>query len=1104
MSIANALAPNFSPAVQHRGRQYEKKGLVRVESADNSSIQAIVNGTSPYKVNITFDYNTKSTGINCTCPYFESHGPCKHLWATIVAIDKQQAFYNIPPYSEDIDDLKGFLEPDFDDDDTTQPQYKNKNVRRGSFNNISHWRTIIRTIKHSLPASQHLRPAGIGEISYLINVPETLRGKGLSLDVMSRRPKKNAKGLTKFKPVRIKTEKLTTLPDHADRKIITLLLGGEAGDPYYRSYGQNTCNGKFILQTEFAKILLPECAATGRLGLIRNQADLKNPPPLTYDSGEPWKFNIRVRNDKKRNEYILEGELKRGKERMPLSAPCLVTESGFTVTNDAVAELNHLNMFEWVYVLRKNKEIRVPKKDGGTWLKSMFEFPELPPMTLPKELKYKKETPKPSPFLKILRSEKQHTDHCLGAVLSFDYNGTVIQFSAKPSGIFDSDKRLLIQRDNEAEAIFASQLRQHGFTTAMSDPSSFSFYNTKPRYEEKVHFEIPSNRFTKGITALIRLGWKVEAEGVKYRSGSSVSISVRSGIDWFELGGKVDFDGESVPFPIILKAMKKGESLVTLSDGSKGVLPDAWLEKYSLLAGSATIKGDSATFTRSQAALLDALLSAEPNLKADKVFARFMKELKNFKSIKPVSRVSGFKCDLREYQKEGLGWMRFLQKMNFGGCLADDMGLGKTVQALGILQSRCKTKGRTSLIVVPKSIVINWIQEAHRFAPKLRVLNHTGSQRDSGTDSFSDYDIVITTYGLLRQDIINIKEFKFDYIILDESQIIKNSYTIAAKAVRLLSSTHRLAMSGTPVENHLGELWSLFEFLNPGMLGMISAFNSVLTDSSKEIISEERRAILSRALRPFILRRTKEQVAPELPKKTEETIICEMPPAQRKIYNEVRDYYRESLINKVDTEGIKKQKLIVLEALLRLRQIACHPGLIDKKKISQSSVKLDLLIEQIADVTEEDHKILVFSQFTSLLKIVRARLDSNHTIYEYLDGQTRKRGKKVERFQTDPECKVFLISLKAGGLGLNLTAADYVVLMDPWWNPAVEMQAIDRAHRIGQTKPVFAYRLVAKDTVEERILELQQTKKKLADSIISADNSLIKDLKREDLELLLS
>jgi SNF2 family DNA or RNA helicase len=317
-----------------------------------------------------------------------------------------------------------------------------------------------------------------------------------------------------------------------------------------------------------------------------------------------------------------------------------------------------------------------------------------------------------------------------------------------------------------------------------------------------------------------------------------------------------------------------------------------------------------------------------------------------------------------------------------------------------------------------------------------------------------------------------------------------------------LRGERRLAMSGTPVENHLGELWSLFEFLNPGLLGSASVFK--LAGGALRNPDEETRKLLAHALRPFILRRTKQQVARELPAKTEQTIYCELEPEQRKLYNELREHYRDALLARIEIQGLAKSKIMVLEALLRLRQAACHPGLIDVKRSGDSSAKLDTLLEQVSEVVDEGHKALVFSQFTSLLKIVRGRLDERGIVYEYLDGQTRDRQARVERFQTDMDCQLFLISLKAGGLGLNLTAAEYVFLLDPWWNPAVEAQAVDRAHRIGQTKQVFAYRLIARDTVEEKVLQLQESKRGLAAAIINADQSLIRDLKREDLELLLS
>jgi SNF2 family DNA or RNA helicase len=308
-------------------------------------------------------------------------------------------------------------------------------------------------------------------------------------------------------------------------------------------------------------------------------------------------------------------------------------------------------------------------------------------------------------------------------------------------------------------------------------------------------------------------------------------------------------------------------------------------------------------------------------------------------------------------------------------------------------------------------------------------------------------------------------------------------------------------LSCTPVENHLGELWSIFEFLNPGLLGRATAFSRA---STGEHLDDETIALIARGLRPFILRRTKEQVAADLPPKTEQTLYCELERGQRALYDELRAHYRRTLLDGAATNRLGRDKLQVLEALLRLRQVACHPGLVDRRRLDESSAKLDVLVPRLVETIAEGHKTLVFSQFTSLLAILRARLDGQRLPYEYLDGRTRDRQSKVERFQTDPACQLFLISLKAGGLGLNLTAAEYVFLLDPWWNPAVEAQAIDRAHRIGQERHVFAYRLIARDTVEERVVELQQKKRRLADAILAADNAVLRDLRREDLELLLS
>jgi SNF2 family DNA or RNA helicase len=558
--------------------------------------------------------------------------------------------------------------------------------------------------------------------------------------------------------------------------------------------------------------------------------------------------------------------------------------------------------------------------------------------------------------------------------------------------------------------------------------------------------------------------------------------------------------------PKLLSAIQHGEHTVRLDDGSLGIIPEEWLAKYRLLAGLGEVESDRLRFTRPQAGLLDLLLADEPEVRVDPVFERVRDELQEFAGVQPADPAPTFQGTLRDYQREGLGWLRFLQRFGLGGCLADDMGLGKTIQVLALLDSRRKQRGdeadstqSSSLVVVPRSLVFHWREEAARFAPHLKVLEHSGAGRRHPGEHFGAYDLVITTYGTLTRDALHFKNVRFDYCILDEAQAIKNAGTLSAKAARLIHAEHRLALSGTPVQNHLGELWSLFEFLNPGMLGGAAVFGAV--GRNPDVAT---RGVLARALRPFILRRTKAQVAKELPPKTEQTIFCDLESKERKRYAELRDYYRSRLLRNGAAEGSGQFQFQVLEALLRLRQAACHPGLIDKEKLDEPSAKVDTLLAQIDQVLEENHKALVFSQFTSLLAIVRRRLDRLEIPYVYLDGRTRDRQARVEQFQNDPNMKLFLISLKAGGLGLNLHAAEYVYLLDPWWNPAVEAQAIDRAHRIGQTRQVFAYRVISRDTVEEKVLELQQSKRDLADAIISADNSLLHNLTRDDLELLLS
>ena len=708
----------------------------------------------------------------------------------------------------------------------------------------------------------------------------------------------------------------------------------------------------------------------------------------------------------------------------------------------------------------------------------------------------------------------------------------------------------------------------------------------------------------RAVATLIGRGWVVSADEAVVRAPGPPALSITSGIDWFELRGDITYtqrDGTEQVFtlPQVLAAARAGKHMVTLGDGSQALMPEQWLDEHGLLTALGKVEGDHLRFKSSQAAVLDALLNEKELVHIDDRFAQARHRLKQFAGVEPLDAAPEFQGTLRSYQREGLGWLGFLRHFGMGGILADDMGLGKTIQVLGMIQARKlghkdhidpKSEGGSrkseangssvptsdfelptslpSLIVVPRSVIFNWLDEAQKFTPELRVLAYSGPERGASLEQFKQYDLIVTSYGLMRRDIDELKEKQFDYVVLDEAQAIKNPSSQSAKAARLLPANHRLALTGTPIENHLGDLWSIFEFLNPGMLGANARFNELVRGASKSSPTtstgmpasagtdpdsdvdhepENERADtivqVASALRPFILRRTKTQVLKDLPAKTEQTILCEMEPAQRKVYDELRNYYRGTLMQQIDgadpknasgvpasagTEsddptkstsgnGVGKNAFMVLEALLRLRQAACHPALITKDSLQNivnadtgkdaadvPSAKLDQLSDMLAEVIDGGQKALVFSQFTSMLALVRKRLDELGIRYAYLDGQTRNRKEVVEQFQEDPELQVFLISLKAGGVGLNLTAAEYVFILDPWWNPAVEAQAIDRTHRIGQTKPVFAYRMICEDTVEQRIIELQKRKRKLADAIVGGEQNLLQSLTRDDIEQLLS
>ncbi|MEM9803623.1 MAG: DEAD/DEAH box helicase, partial [Planctomycetota bacterium] len=502
--------------------------------------------------------------------------------------------------------------------------------------------------------------------------------------------------------------------------------------------------------------------------------------------------------------------------------------------------------------------------------------------------------------------------------------------------------------------------------------------------------------------------------------------------------------------------------------------------------------------------VLSALLERQKNLESlevDAPFADLRALLSSASQPVALHEPEGFVGELRPYQREGLGWLQQLADLGLGGCLADDMGLGKTVQVLAYLLRRvpAQEERRPSLVVAPRSLVFNWRAEAHRFAPSLTVVDYTGPEREITLAEAESPDIVLTTYGTLRRDQAELAQIDFDLVILDEAQAIKNAASQTASAARSLRARQRLALSGTPVENHLGELGSLLEFLNPGTLEGTRLGRRLRAKGRSPKLDDESRGILVRAVRPFLLRRTKDEVLEELPPKTEQVLECTLEGRQRNDYDDLRKHFRTRFAASGASGGVE-----VLQALLRLRQTACHPGLIDETRQSETSAKLDVLVPLVEELVDQGHKALIFSQFTGFLGIVRRALDEKGLRYAYLDGSTRKREAEVHAFQNDPTVPLFLVSLKAGGTGLNLTAADYVFLLDPWWNPAVESQAIDRAHRIGREHPVHVYRIIARDTIEERVRELQEKKRDLASAVLGGAATTLSDLDSDDLEFLLS
>ena len=1125
MSIAQRCQHHFLSGDRSRGENYFDEGRVSLRGGADGAAYFEARGNQIYDVEVEFhDLNRGLLRAWCDCPRFQDGTPCKHVWAALLQVDEvldlpkgkklklsmqtrgEPVERNSAQGREVMQETVARIDaPDQVPNRDASPQ-KRKATRKASAKSAKKpkqkpWLKGIRRLANAIDdgdvnhhdnSTLERFASKPSKLLFALVQEDYVDYRGVLLRLY-RSTRKADGGWGVPQKTSLGSYELGRQPSH-HLELLQLLV------PFFDGYHSHV--GEFtIADNQYPEAVLAHLANLGSLfWTMQDDTFLRDAVPLKWDE-RSFELELGLRLEKQGRKQIVRVQpqlTNRQGESLAVDQIKSAYEEGILLIEDRLLATTPATT-RWLSGWQRSEEIVVPRTELDAFLDEFTKLRSIPTLVPDDALDIETVVGKPQGKL-VLEVIKGCGSESLRAAPEFVYGETTVPADSDRMVLWDQDARQLLQRDKQAESALEQQLLKYQFDLGFSANGE--------------SLSVPAKQVPALTHELVDLGWQVVVQGKLVRQFGSINISVESEQDWFDLDAKVDYDGLDASLPALLEALRSKQTFVQLDDGTQGILPEEWLNQFERYLGLGDVADDKLRFAKTQAMLLDGMLAEQENVKVDRDFTKLCKQLQNFEGIKPGKEPRGFQGELRDYQRDDVGWLQFLRDFRFGGCLADDMGTGKTVQVLAMLEQRRTRRLKKneqrfpSLVVVPKSLVFNWIDEAEKFAPKLKVLNFTGIERKHQQGLLDTSDVIVTTYGTLRRDIELLVQKQFDYVILDESQAIKNADSQAAKACRLLNADYRLAMTGTPIENHLGELWSLFEFLNPGMFGSSNYFRQAINrkklpkaNDGEEPEKDDRLEWLSRAIRPFILRRTKQQVLTQLPEKTEQTLHVDMTPKQKKKYNELKDYYRAHLNKKVEELGIKRSKIHVLEALLRLRQAACDPRLLGDKE--PSGAKLELLFEQLDALREDGHKALIFSQFTSLLQIVRNELDEQNWNYEYLDGKTRKRAEKVKRFQNDEDCQLFLISLKAGGSGLNLTAADYVFILDPWWNPAAEAQAIDRAHRIGQTKPVMAYRIICNDTVEEKIVNLQTSKRELANAIITADKSLISALSFDDLQMLL-
>ena len=1097
MKLASVLSPHFDSDVRARGASYYRLGAVRIKRGNATGVEAGVRGSRVYDVEIAWDGSRLA--LFCDCPYYQDVGACKHLWATILAADSQNYFTAITRLNpRDI----SFDETADDDDDEDDP-----------FEGLPHFAPVARpdpVFKLQIPAAppswlqrlNEIVPAGSlastawpaqRELLYIVDAAASVARGSLVLELKTREPKLKG-GWKKPGVPQISRAVLSVLPNPADRHILGLLSGSAMNSDWLSYSSYESIGAGFRLRHPFAATVMPDIARTGRCLLQLNSAD-QEWLPLQWDDGEPWRFVLRLLRQEG-HKWALAGWLRRGGEEMDLLAPLLISE-GLVFTRERVALLEEGTPFEWIASLRRLRHIDAPEGDIGQMLAALLEHPLAARIEVPDELRYEEVQPVPKPCL-TFRSQKRYEwerEH-LHAEISFDYDGRRVPDALKSRGMYDPANRRYVVRDLQAEAAAKAFVYQLGLEELPADYRG-----------EAASLRLAPKKLPAVAHACLAAGWHVEAEGKIFRRPGAMHVGVSSGIDWFELHGEVDYGGATAKLPALLAALRRGENMVRLDDGTYGLLPEEWLTRFGTMAGLGTAEAEHLRFRRNQAGLLDALLAAQPEVTCDETFARVRERdcaASRASGRASSRRASWDNCAITS--ATALGWMEFLREFGFGGCLADDMGVGKTAQVLAMLETRGAPQDQRAVAGGGAEIAdVQLAQEAARFTPRLRVLDHTGTgarrcemfaRSRSGPDHLRH---------LLRDAAELTRRSNSITWCWTKRRPSRTPRTESAKAVRLLRGTHRLALSGTPVENHLGELWSLFEFLNPGMLGAAQRIASWRAALARNPSEETRSAAGARAApvhsaahqaaggaRAAARKPSRPSSASWRPRSASSTTNCACTTAIR-------------CCRRVTAQGLAQSKIQVLEALLRLRQAACHPGLIDPKRVRRAQRQAGRADGRTWPKSWRRATRRWCSRSSpACWRSCGERLDDDGVRLRVPGRRDARpagaRGAFPERpglravpdqpegRRPGPEPDRGRVRFPAGSLVESGGGSAGRGPRAPHRPDAAGVRLpADRARHRGREDAAIA-----------------KTKRDLADAIISEDNSLIRDLKREDLELLLS